>query len=263
MKKQIPILFTTDMVKSILAGLKSMTRRLSGLKKINENPDQWRFVGEIHPSYKQKTQPVFRFENIVTKELLDMQCPYGQPGDILWVRENWQLTGWSFEDGSMTVKFQTGEMFDCQCPDPTEDLMWLLNQVESLENGGYLVKDPNDDERFVFTDKKQPFKPSIHMPKDACRIWHEVISVRVERLKDITEQDAIAEGVERHVPVHGDGPVLYKSYQFVNANPFTQAVSSFRTLIESINGTEIWDKNPWVWVVGFKILSTTGKPSDI
>lgn len=174
--KEIPILFSTPMVQAILDGRKTMTRRV--VKG---------YTGDRPP----RTTNV-PFEDWHGKEI---RCPYGQPGDILWVRENWQLTGWSFEDGDMTVKFQTGEMFDCQCHDPTEDSMWLLNQVERLENGGYLVVDPNDDERFVFTDKKQPFKPSIHMPKEACRIWLQVTNVRVERLKDISEQDAIAEGI--------------------------------------------------------------------
>lgn len=236
MIKQIPILFTTDMVKSILAGLKSLTRRLSGLKKINQHPDKYKFIGMREVSRQNVYCAEFEVEG--SSSIIRVRSVYGRPGDILWVRETW--------------------------------LYVMLDHAHDLlegagSNSQYVFKNQFHSDWFEYAREKYGYKwkPNIHMPKSACRIWLEVVSIRVERLNDITEQDAIAEGVERHVPVPGDGPVLYKSYQLVNANPFTQAVSSFRTLIESINGTEIWNKNPWVWVVCFKIISTTGKPSDI
>lgn len=235
------------MVQAILDGRKTMTRRV--VKG---------YTGDRPP----RTTNV-PFEDWHGKEI---RCPYGKPGDILWVRENWQLTGWSFEDGDMTVKFQTGEMFDCQCHDPTEDSMWLLNQVERLENGGYLVMDPNDDERFVFTDKKQPFKPSIHMPKDACRIWLKVTNVRVERLHDMDgatadECDSLKEGIIKFH--HGDGNYGYHWKGDMDGKNFVHPFDAFVDLWKLINGPESWAANPWVWVVEFKVLSTTGRPEQL
>jgi len=101
------------------------------------------------------------------------------------------------------------------------------------------------------------------MPKAAARIWLQVEEIRVERLQDITEESAIAEGIIDYE----DG--TYKNY-------FTQkglreqdgvdcilAKGSFQSLWCSINGLESWDANPWVWVVKFKVLSTTGKPRTL
>lgn len=183
-------------------------------------------------------------------------CRYGKPGDLHWVRENWQLIGWGFEDGDMKIRFEAGGTLVCDEHIVNDDSGWLLSKVEQLESSGIIVQDPNDEERFIFTDKKQPFKPSIHMPKTAARIWEEVVSLRVERLQDITDSEAIAEGIE---PINA---IWYKNY---NPHPYGGFVecdpkSSFQSLWEKINDEESWNSNPWVWVIETKTLSTTGKP---
>ncbi len=100
------------------------------------------------------------------------------------------------------------------------------------------------------------WKPSIHMPKAAARIWLQVEEIRVERLLEITEEDSIAEGVE-HIDQHGQKVwKRYDDYYIVTTSP----VVSFWSLWASINGEDSWNANPWVWVVKFKVLSTTGKP---
>ena len=83
------------------------------------------------------------------------------------------------------------------------------------------------------------------MPRWASRINLEVVNVRVERLQDISEEDAIAEGIEAH---DDDGVIYYGPYGKGHADP----VQAYETLWESINGPGSWDKNPWVWVVEFK-----------
>lgn len=148
----------------------------------------------------------------------DIKCPYGQPGDILWVRESWCLkTPYGPEDyyfgykaGDTGVMIKASEKYDYKSPDV--------------------------------------YFPSIHMPKEACRIKLLVKSVRVERLQDITEQDAIAEGVSRYPksPIYG-----YKNYQDSDGY-FLTAKESFKSLWQSINGPDSWDANPWVWVVEFE-----------
>lgn len=101
------------------------------------------------------------------------------------------------------------------------------------------------------------WKPSIHMPKEAARIFLEVTDVRVERLQDISEEDAIAEGVEQHSDY---GTTGYRHYGRPNeALTDIDAKWSFETLWESINGKESWNENPFVWVYDFKKVK---KPKD-
>lgn len=91
------------------------------------------------------------------------------------------------------------------------------------------------------------FKPSIHMPKEACRIWLEITSVKIERLMKISQKEAISEGIEP-CGTHG-----YKNY--LSNEPmdcFVIPCNSFISLWESINGKDSWLQNPWVWVIEFK-----------
>ena len=94
--------------------------------------------------------------------------------------------------------------------------------------------------------KPKRWKPSIHMPKAACRLFLQITDVRVERLKDISEEDAIAEGVEQN----RDGS--WRDYIEPNQLPQDCARASFISLWMKINGPESWESNPWVWVVSFK-----------
>jgi hypothetical protein len=102
---------------------------------------------------------------------------------------------------------------------------------------------------------KDKWRPSIHMPKEAARIWLQVTDVRVERLMDISIADAKAEGVE----IITGGTFPYRHYGSSTAS-CSNAIASFESLWREINGDESWDTNPWVWAINFKVLSTTGKP---
>lgn len=239
MKKQIPILMSTMMVQAILAGRKTMTRRTSGLDRINEAPDTWVFE-RFETNVKGGMNAVFKPKEVFAldpdwKE--SFPCPYGQPGDILWVRET------------------------------------FLKREPRGEFGPYGFK----------ADMKHQWKgpikwkPSIHMPKKYARIWLEVTGIRVERLQDISEEDAIAEGVEPNCP--GDtsncpstackekgcqaaGEYFHYTRDFEDF-PAYSARESFQSLWEKINGPESWEANRWVWVVSYRILSTTGKPAGL
>lgn len=126
----------------------------------------------------------------------DMKCPYGSIGDVLWVRETWNKV--SFPDGTTARK---------------------LEFVYKADKGSGLL-----------TAK---WKPSIFMPKGACRIRLEITNIRVERLQDISESDCVIEGIQ------GDYPYL---------------ISNYFSLWSKINGKESLDLNPWVWVISFKSL---------
>jgi hypothetical protein len=98
------------------------------------------------------------------------------------------------------------------------------------------------------------WKPSIHMPKAAARIWLEITEVKLERVQDISEEDAKAEGVEfSYADETGN---RYRDYY--HSGTIHGAFGSFMTLWCKINGIDNWNSNPWVWVVKFKVLSTTG-----
>lgn len=167
--KERPILFSAPMVRAILDGRKTQTRRVVKLRN-----------GQYMP-------PSEKADINGWRQML-RNCPYGQPGDRLWVRET---------------------HFD----------------AKRLNEGRILYRADGDVSRFGWT-------PSIHMPRSASRITLEVTGVRVERLQDISEADAVAEGV------------VWEQGQ--------TAINVFETLWESINGAGSWDANPWVWVVEFK-----------
>lgn len=162
MIKERPILFKGEMVRAILDGRKTMTRRIAKSGK----------------------------------------CAFGKVGDRLWVRE------------SFLIK-PNGEFY-YKADDP-------------ICNGW------NDNGKSI------SWKPSIHMPREASRITLEITGVRIERLKDITEDDARAEGVE-----------IFRNYRKDSQHWMNSARDSFMTLWQSIHGDETWDFDPFVWVVEFR-----------
>lgn len=204
--KFIPILFSTAMVQAIIDGRKNQTRRL--LKK---QPDS-----EKHTHISKgvvldgKNREVFMFCTGKSSEVESIFCPYGQPGDVLWVRESFSPLGdkpWT----SANVSYKTAA-------------------VDS-------------------SDKGWNWKPSIHMPKKACRLFLQIKTIRVERLNDISESDAIAEGVKDAGFFEG----LYNYYSYLdNIFIFKTAKDSFHSLWYKINGPTSWVKNPWVWVIEFE-----------
>jgi len=189
-----PILFSTDMVKAILAGRKTQTRRVVKPQPITL-PQGFYF----HPK---KNIAIHIIGNPSKHTAVTKHCPYGQIGDILWVRETWA------EYGPIAGKFH-----------------YKADHI----NGPYV------------NDFK--WKPSIHMPREACRLFLRITSVRVERLQNITEADAIAEGIQ----YNSDAPASITNK------------GSFAKLWESINGPASWQANPWVWVVEFE---RTEKPAN-
>lgn len=228
MKKEIPILFKTQMVQAILDSRKTITRRTNGLELINENPDYYEWLNEYsqldipRPAKKFDDRHYYAFTGRRNNSTLVVtHCPYGKPGDLLWVREQLKQV---WEEGVYYA---------------ADSSVWDHPDDYCYRSGNCTV-------------------PPIHMPKAAARIWLEVKNVRPERLQDISDKDAIAEGIEVIPGLTGD---FYRNYKRINSIAYTQAKLSFRSLWQSINGPESWEANPWVWVIEFKVLSTTGKPS--
>lgn len=209
-----PILFSTPMVAAILAGRKTMTRRLTNLEVVNKFPNDVQFLG-----FQDYPDGSFRaiFQSDDSDEAGSIKFPYGKPGDTLWVRESFYK---SFAPDGITFPAY----------------------YFKVSHGGERVYDKD-----IFK-----WKPSIFMPKEAARLFLKITDVKVERLQEISEADAIAEGVEDLT----EGQLLsFKDYLH-GAHPYT-AKGSFKSLWLKINGLQSWDANPWCWVISFE---RTGKP---
>jgi hypothetical protein len=276
--KERPILFSTPMVHALLDDNKTETRRII-------NPQPWygsQVPGGPHFIYPPGSGQ--RFNATSSSELnifnndgqafylftdydqqqISKHCKFGRPGDILWVRENFN------------VEYE---------PIPYEG-------TETKQVFFYKATER------VYADMK--WKPSIHMPKEACRIWLKIKNTKAERLQQMTEADCIAEGIKKVEPT------ILAGYTYNGITFYETAKEAFRALWIEINGKPsankvkvngktittgyvlyAYDKehakqfgncdyrdtykgkqltiivNPWLWVVQFEVLSTTGKPSNI
>lgn len=215
--KERQILFSAPMVRAILEGRKTQTRRAVKMKpwhSIEERDDgqqwPWMYDGDRDADYW-------------------LPCPYGQPGDRLWVRETWA----PYDDYTMHLRAQGDVFYRADC-----------------------LQDFKTDGRW---------RPSIHMPRWASRILLEITDVRVERLQDISEEDAIAEGA-RHFPdiymaTPSASPCRWSMESPENTD---QCLSTpryaFANLFSKVNGKgrgnvvdfSPWDANPLVWVIEFR-----------
>lgn len=227
--KERPILFSGAMVRALIEGSKTQTRRI-----VKDNPptDWVPVVGCYHPTVVDK-----RGEEVPGAEVFGASdenygrvCPYGQPGDRLWVRETWGVVSGAWaENGNLT---------DWTPDRPTT----AINEMPfgSGYYSGHVIYAADGSHEWAGDDdgfgERSAWHPSIHMPRAASRILLEITAVRVERLQDISEADAIAEGCRNttHLPCG----------RFANEN--------FEHLWWSIHGDDSWEANPWVWVVEFQ-----------
>ncbi|HBO2839599.1 TPA: hypothetical protein ACP31N_002655 [Pseudomonas aeruginosa] len=189
--KERPILFTGPMVRAILEGRKTVTRRV-----VTPQPD---FLGSM-------VDPNTPFKTLDAGLHARITCPYGQPGDRLWVREAWAAD--AQVDAIAPSDLSQGEP------------IWYPADLSVRQTGCSMIS-------------KGRVRPSIHMPRWACRILLEITAVRVERLQDISDPGALAEGVSHSEMHSGDS-----------------LVDVFARLWESTGGD--WAANPWVWVLEFK-----------
>lgn len=201
--KERPILFNGDMVRALLEGRKTQTRRVMKTQPANFDAD-----GDIALMYEEGSETA---KTIGEKPFV---CPYGEPGDRLWVRE--------------AHAFVPEPAYRCSTG--------IYQQVNPADDYEACVYRENFDRARSF-----PWRPSIHMPRWASRITLEIVSVRVERLQEISEKDARAEGVNGEQEAADAGLSWHDKPR-----------RAFRLLWQSINGADSWDANPWVWVVEFK-----------
>lgn len=240
--KERPILFSAPMVRAILDGRKTVTRRAIKVQPHIDASGNF-CVGSSNYGQDGYGKPV-------TKHFVNSCCPYGKPGDRLWVRETFALLG--NEDGCC-IDWQdnlvkgdergAARIYRASCP-PGD---YGLNQIPAKAEW------KPDTEAMEYDGA---WRPSIHMPRWASRILLEITDVRVERLQDGEGETAfesryIAEGINR---IHqGDGAHAFHPFKSEpGPGSWTDPFDAWRELWVGINGAESWNSNPWVWVVEFK-----------
>ena len=229
--KERPILFNAEMVRAVLDGRKTQTRRIAKVEACDTRPLGGGRVF-ITPT---------GFYVPRTPEDHASYCPYGQPGDRLWVRESWRVGAWNESDGKIAVDYRADNHARREWLDPNpDDDGELFNRLweQSSEDCSGRVR-PDDEGRYQWKASESPcrWRPSIFMPRAFSRITLEITSVRVERVQAINSNDARAEGINR--PIDARYPVV-----------------EFRALWDSINAGRGygWEVNPWVWVIEFKTV---------
>ena len=226
--KQTGLMFKGELVRAILEGRKTQTRRV--MKPQPATVERWKH-GEPTLETSANWTVMRDASGKGWSNCGPFRYPYGKTGDLIYVRETWQHANYPlgpYQEGS-TVFYRADYLNDPHGPDG-----------EKSPEGKY-----------------RHWQPSIHMPKSAARIWLEITGVRVERLQDISETDAIAEGIERVDDFFGCA--CWRAYGEPDGADVVcpdDPIGSFRSLWDSTGGD--WQANPWVWVIDFK---RTNKPA--
>lgn len=224
--KEYPLPFSGEMIRAIGKGIKNQTRRTKGLKKVNLEPDSY-----SNPRFDPESGLWLLDYGVHT---ITLKCPYGQPGDRLWIRE----------------AFCRAEVKDRPYGDPR-----VAYKADMEMSEGYKELEP---------DERPKYTPSIHMPRWASRGVLENTGVRLERLQDISEEDAKGEGLTA-LTKDGGRTIKYGiadrdgwpgndddgwSWEEWSVDPRV----AYRRLWQFINGPGSWDAKPWVWVINFPFL---------
>lgn len=214
--KERPLLFSGGMIRAILSGTKTQTRRV-----VKPQPQLVNHAGGA--SWRDAKADLWRNQHQHARDC----CPYGVPGDRLWVREAWRPCG-PWEEPQATVAYRADG---------------AKREVEGFPPS-YRIPNNSSPDRW---------RQSIHMPRWASRITLEIADVRVERLNSISEADAMAEGLIEW----SDPPrVSTKHYGVTVADAWeTDPRKAYARLWDQINGKtpeHSWESNPWVWCVSFR-----------
>lgn len=221
-----PILFNDEMVRAILDGRKTKTRRvvdsIAGMGRVTE------FQASHTPGYAWTFRDRRSLWNDLTGSQLLSRCPLGQPGSRLWVREAW-IPGYY--------------------RDPDGEGGPVVSIIYAADNGDAMVKAPSyelaEDWSYSYSEDGDPppaRRSPVSMPRWASRLTMEITDVRVQRLQDISEEDCWSEGIEE-VRYAGDE----------HGNLRGSVLEDYRHLWDSIAkpGAK-WDDDPWVWAISFK-----------
>ena len=219
--KETGIIMSGDHPRKCLDGTKTVTRRTWGLEKINKDPDLWE-----KPFYDEVTG-YWNFWQVNTGDVLSAKCPYGGVGDLLIMRETWQL---QMHSGCYDIAFKDGRLKDA-------GTLPYMTRYSHLR------------------DKCWVWRPSIHMPYEFSRGLFEILpGLRPEMLQEITEEDARAEGIKLITGTYR--PYDPETLEFTDiARPITHR-HLFEGLWDSLNASRgyPWAGNWWIWRIPYKKL---------
>ncbi|MGI4875260.1 MAG: hypothetical protein ACRYFX_29235 [Janthinobacterium lividum] len=258
--KERPILFSGPMVQALLAGAKTQTRRIAYPRTAKLYTHHEHYFPLLGKPGQCVAVVVTRPDEDVKEWPADVvkASPHGQPGDRLWVREAWR----------------TLDIHDELKPSDLDSQVPIIFEADGVSSDG------SKELAQVF---KGRYRSARFMMRHQSRLLLEITAVRCERLQDISEADAVAEGIEKicdypnfkfvmQVGEEIGTTPIYKNYlatkKTLEADPYdicatlgesgpeadSHAVASYKSLWESINGPDSWGDNPWVWVVEFKVV---------
>ena len=230
MSRELSILFNTEMVRAILDGRKGATRRI--VKGFIPNDAIWGYTAFTPKGYISCRGT---FADGYGEKFFKLPC---EPGDILYVRETWQCWRAHRYEATADIRFRAGG--------DDVRLQFANGNTDSINRLDY--------DTFVhkWFSHNGKWKPSIHMPKEAARIWLKVTDVRVERLQEITAESALTEGADKYIRANGT----------LNED---QTITSFigiwnNTIKKSDIDRYGWDASPWVWVIEFGLCDKPSEP---
>lgn len=223
-----PILFTGWSIRRMFDDAKTETRRRTGLDDINEDPD--RYTHDCGHGFWSEGEYYRVLSGRDGVSATSVKCPYGGPYDPLWVRE----------------AFRFDKAVDEYSP---KDL--VTHETVPLGSEDVQYEATSEDGPFT-DDTKGRLRPSIHMPKELCRLRLRLKTVRLQRLQDISAEAAIREGIEQAEGPDGKGTV----YGREDAGWTTSPAKAFRNLFSEIHSREVWERNEWVWVLRFSRILT-------
>lgn len=214
MTKELPVLFNGVMVRAILDGRKTQTRRPMKIQ-----PPEWaehaeELAGRLYFEFWKTDR--FHEDYVWPNDLGGVKSPFGQPGDVLWVRESAKVSGWLPNQRKIELKYIDGAVYEGDYP---ERLKWTPVYGHKVPNGCY---------------------------RESCRIKLKVKRIWVERVQDISTENCISEG-------RMSRPL--KDYQTEESHckaEHTAAKIFFKNAWDSIYGT--WDDNPWIWCCEFEVM---------
>lgn len=266
--KERPFVVYPHEVRAILDGRQTQFRRVikpqppsvSDVMKESGCSTPYTWSNHINQSKFHPTGCVWAVRNLSREHAnKGITCPFGKIGDQLWVRETWRLSSWDndFCDARLEYRadgkkrwVETGDLWEWP------DVKWESLSEKLIKRN--VFRDP--DGNFLWDGEcPMPWEPSIFMPRAASRITLRITEVRVERLQDISEEDAWTEGCEKGEPTDNGGffPADEPDPSGIGYRGWDCATDWFADLWDSINADRgfDWDVNPWVWVVGFEKMS--------
>ncbi len=203
-------LFKPDMIKAVMEGRKTQTRRLAGLKKINQKPDAWELWAENIPDNKGRIW--FNTKAEIASVIVAIK-PRFQVGEVVYIKEAYRV---------LDIDLRT-----------LDSPMEIVKVEYKLDCAGVWLPKPKE-KPIVIPDK---WRSPLFMPAWAARTHIKILSVKPERLQEITWQDCVREGI--HAPDH----------------EFELLIGNFQTLWDSINPKYLWASNPWIWRYEFGVAS--------